>query len=83
MVDLIGALKRKTGFDGGFGGSLSVPKSVQDVIQIKSVFPDGIFMTGKGCFSKTYRFTDVNYAVAGKEEKESYHALWGKIRTEG
>ncbi len=79
MVDLIGALKRKTGFDGGFGGSLSVPKSVQDVIQIKSVFPDGIFMTGKGCFSKTYRFTDVNYAVAGKEEKESYFFKYSDI----
>ena len=79
MVDFIGALKRKTGFDGGFGGSLSVPKSVQDVIQIKSVFPDGIFMTGKGCFSKTYRFTDVNYAVAGKEEKESYFFKYSDI----
>lgn len=79
MVDLIGALKRRTGFDGGFGGSLSVPKSVQDVIQIKSVFPDGIFMTGKGCFSKTYRFTDVNYAVAGKEEKESYFFKYSDI----
>ena len=39
-----------------------VPRRVQDVIPIQCVWPDGIFKVGVK-FSKTYRFTDINYKV--------------------
>ena len=37
-----------------------VPKSVQQAIPIQRIWPDGIFQQGTK-FSKTYRFTDINY----------------------
>ena len=47
-----------------------VPKSVQQAIPIQTVWENGIFKVGRNKFSRTYRFTDVNYAVAGREDKE-------------
>jgi len=47
---------------------LSVPRSVQDTIPIKRIWPDGIFQFGSK-FSKTIRFSDINYAIAAKEDK--------------
>ena len=46
------------------------PKGVQDVIPIKRIWKDGIFLVGINGYSKSYRFTDINYAVASKEDKE-------------
>lgn len=43
-------------------------RTVQQAIPIHEVWPDGIFKTGKQ-YSKTYRFTDINYAIASKEDK--------------
>ena len=48
-----------------------VPKGVQDVIPVAAIFDDGIFKVGKDKYSKTYRFTDINYAVASREDKDS------------
>lgn len=48
----------------------AVPKKVQDIIPVRSIWTDGIFMTGKNRFTKMYRFTDINYAVASREDKE-------------
>lgn len=45
------------------------PKSVQDVIPVRAVYSDGIFRVGKERWSRTWIFTDINYAVAGKEDK--------------
>ena len=36
-----------------------VPKSVQQAIPIRTIWPDGIFLV-EGKFSKTFRFTDIN-----------------------
>ena len=47
-----------------------LPKSVQDAIPIRRLWPDGIFQFGSK-FSKTIRFTDINYAIASKEDKTS------------
>ncbi len=47
---------------------LSVPRSVQYTIPIKRIWPEGIFQQG-GKFSKTIRFSDINYAIAAKEDK--------------
>lgn len=48
-----------------------VPRTVQQVIPINRIWKDGIFLVGKNCYSYTYKFTDINYAVASKEDKES------------
>ena len=48
----------------------SPPKSVQDAIPIRRLWPDGIFQYGTK-FSKTIRFSDINYAIASKEDKTS------------
>ena len=47
----------------------TVPKKVQDIIPVRSIWTDGIFMTGKNRFTKMYRFTDINYAVASRDDK--------------
>lgn len=46
-----------------------VPRRVQDVIPIKTIWADGIFKVGNS-YAKTWRFSDVNYFVAGREDKE-------------
>ena len=48
----------------------AVPKSVQDAIPIRRIWPDGIFQFGSK-FSKAIRFSDINYAIASKEDKTS------------
>ena len=47
------------------------PKGVQDVLPIKKIYQDGIFLVGKNKYSKTFQFDDINYAVASREDKES------------
>lgn len=46
-----------------------VPKKVQDLIPVDCVWKDGIFRSGNK-FSKSYRFTDINYQVASLEDKK-------------
>ena len=47
---------------------IKVPKRAQDVIDIDTIYKDGIFCSGNK-YSKTYCFKDVNYSIASKEEK--------------
>lgn len=47
-----------------------VPKGVQDVIPVTAIYDDGIFRYGKDKFSKSFKFSDINYAVASREDKE-------------
>ena len=47
-----------------------IPHSVQDVIPIRRIWPDGIFRTGNA-YSRSYRLTDINYAIASKADKTS------------
>jgi hypothetical protein len=46
-----------------------VPRSVQQVIPIKRIWNDGIFLVGNQ-YSKTFKFEDINYATSSREEKE-------------
>ena len=48
-----------------------VPKSVQSVIPIKTIWENGIFLVGKNKYAKTFKFEDINYAVASREDKEA------------
>lgn len=60
-----------------------VPKSVQDIIPIKAMWEDGIFLVGNNKYSKSFKFIDINYAVASKEDKEAmfldYSALLNSL----
>ena len=49
----------------------NVPKNVQESIPIQRIWKDGIFLVGKNKYALTYKFTDINYAVASKEDKEA------------
>ena len=56
----------------------TVPRKVQDVIPVRRIWKDGIFMVG-GKFAKTYRFTDINYLVASREDKESMFLTYSEL----
>ena len=49
----------------------SVPKNIQQVIPVQRIWTNGIFLVGKNKYALTYKFTDINYAVASKEDKEA------------
>ena len=55
-----------------------VPKKVQDLIPIKNIWPDGIFKVGNK-FSKSFRFSDINYLVASREDKESMFLTYSEL----
>ena len=59
-----------------------VPRRVRDTIPIRRVWEDGIFLCGQK-YTKTFRFTDINYQVASREDKErmflSYSELLGSL----
>lgn len=46
-----------------------VPKTVQQSIPIDAIYKDGITRSGK-LFSKTWRFSDINYKVASNADQE-------------
>ena len=45
-----------------------IPRRVQDLIPIDGIWNDGIFHGGNA-YSKTYRFSDINYKVASDEDQ--------------
>lgn len=55
-----------------------VPRKVQDLIPIKNIWPDGIFKVGNK-FSKSFRFSDINYLVASHEDKESMFLTYSEL----
>lgn len=56
-----------------------VPKGVQDVIPINAIYDDGIFKVGKDKFSKSFKFTDINYAVASRKDKEAMFLEYSEL----
>lgn len=55
-----------------------IPKTTQDVIPIDTVYKDGIFKIGNR-YTKGYRFLDINYAIASKEEKTGLFLDYGDL----
>lgn len=51
--------------------NVKIPKTIQDVIPIQRIWKDGIFLVGKNKYSYTFKLSDINYAVASKEDKEA------------
>ena len=56
-----------------------IPKSVKDTIPVNRIYKDGIFLLSKDKYSKTFKFTDINYAVAGKQDKEAMFLNYSEI----
>ena len=56
-----------------------VPKTVQDLIPVQTVYNDGIFQVAPGKFTKSFKFEDINYAVASREDKESMFLKYSEI----
>lgn len=56
-----------------------IPKTVQDLIPVQTVYADGVFQVAPGKFTKTYKFEDVNYAVASYEDKKSMFLKYSEI----
>ena len=61
-----------------------VPRTVQQIIPIKRIWPDGIFLVGNN-YSKSWKFSDINYLVASPEDQESmflgYAAILNSLDT--
>ena len=45
-----------------------IPKTVQKSIPIDTIYKDGVFRSGR-LFSRTWRFSDINYAVASNDDQ--------------
>ena len=56
-----------------------IPATVEDTIPIQRIFEDGIMLVGKNLWAKTFRFTDINYEVASKDEKEAMFFAYSDI----
>ncbi len=57
----------------------TVPKSAQDAVPVKRMWADGIFLVGKNRYAKTFQFEDINYAVAGREDREKMFLGYSEI----
>lgn len=55
-----------------------IPKSVQQAIPIQCIWPDGVFKTGK-LYSKSFRFTDINYYIADRERKKDMFLNYSEL----
>ena len=56
-----------------------IPDSVQKVIPIQRIWTDGIFLVGKNKYALTYKLSDINYAVASKEDKEAMFLEYSEL----
>ena len=59
-----------------------IPHSVQDVIPIRRIWLDGIFQAGNA-YSRSYRLTDINYAIASKADKTDAAGLFRTAQCAG
>jgi len=62
-----------------------IPRSVQQSLPIHRIYKDGIFEVGRK-FSRTWRFTDINFSVASKEAQDEmikqYCSILGSLPTD-
>ena len=56
-----------------------VPTTVEQAIPIQEIYEDGICLVGRNLWSKTFRFTDINYEVASREDKEKMFLGYSEI----
>ena len=56
----------------------TIPRSVQETIPVRCVYPDGIWLVGNR-HSKSWRLTDVNYAASSDEERRGIFLPYGGV----
>ena len=56
----------------------NVPNKVQDIIPIRRIWADGIFLAGNK-YTKSWKFSDINYLVASREDKESMFLRYSEL----
>ena len=56
-----------------------IPKSVQQAIPIQTIWKDGIFKVGRNKFSRTFKFQDINYEVASRDDKKTMFLGYSEI----
>lgn len=54
------------------------PKSVQQTIEILKISEGGIFEVAPCKYSKSYKFSDVNYTTRSEDEQESFFQKYCK-----
>lgn len=74
---MIGLLKRKQK-NLAEKEKFKIPKTVQESIPIKKIFKDGIILCG-GNYTKSWKFTDVNYSVASNDDQISMFLAYSEI----
>jgi hypothetical protein len=57
----------------------TIPHNIQDSIPVKRIWKDGLFLVGKNKYSKVFKFSDINYAVASKNDKETMFLNYSEI----
>ena len=58
--------------------SFRIPHSVQQSIPIRRIFADGIWQVGQK-YSKTWRFSDINYAASSLDDRRSIFRSYGAV----
>ncbi len=56
----------------------TIPRSVQQSIPIKCIYDDGTWLVGRK-HSRTWRFTDVNYAAASEDDQRGIFLSYGGV----
>jgi len=56
----------------------TVHRTVTDYIPVSSIYEDGIFKCGNK-FTKSWKFADINYLVASREDKEEMFLLYSEL----
>lgn len=60
-------------------GTYEEPKYVQDTIPITAIYEDGIFQHRQNMFSKMFVFSDTNYALVSRVEKEEIFLRYSEL----
>ena len=71
-MKILKLLKRETEKE-----KIRIPRTVQQAIPIKAIYEDGVFQVGRNKYSKTFKFSDINYAVVGRKDKERLFLQYG------
>ena len=58
--------------------TFAIPRSVQQSIPIRRIYGDGIWQVGRK-HSRTWRFTDINYAAASEEDRRGIFLSYGAV----
>ncbi|WP_281692748.1 hypothetical protein [Agathobaculum desmolans] len=56
-----------------------LPRSVQQTIPIRRVYGNAIWQLCTGEYSKSWSFSDINYAVASTEDQTAILDSWGRV----